>query len=113
MPTIYSGIEGIALPKMVWSNFDGYQKDCEIYLSKLKTYAKKHNVGVNVGEIVQFPVADGSADYMLLKRKPLQIVHIGTMDAYETNLAKTLSLKTIDMMVDQRKRVNKLFSKEK
>lgn len=58
------------------------QKDEEKYLEDLKDWCKKNGSGKFSGKEVHFPVADGSAVYVVLSMKPCKLIHVPLGDAY-------------------------------
>jgi len=107
--TIYSGIEGIEVPEINFDDFKDYQKACDKYIEDLRAQCNsKHK---NVGEIIKFPVADGYALYMVYSMKPLELIHIATMDAWQFEHADLLTSKRVTELIERDKRVAELFSK--
>lgn len=113
MAKIFSPPDGLTQPTLDFANFANYQKGCEDYKENLKKMLLKRNPnGKNVGEIISFPVADGTADYMVAKMQPLELVHIPLMDAWEFNYVHLLKAKDVQEKIDQQKALEKLFSKK-
>jgi len=84
----------------------------EKYLEELKTYLQLKNPnGKNVGEIIEFQIADGYAKYMVANIKPLHLVHIPLDDAYEFQYVHLLTTKEVNEQIESKKRFNKIFSK--
>ena len=108
---IYSGIKGIETPKLSFTDFSEYQKECENYLEAIKAECKKNSNSKNVGEIIKFPVADGYALYMVYSMKPLQLIHIDTMDGWQCEFAELLTPTKVTEMIERDKRIAELFSK--
>jgi len=108
---IYSGIEGIEVPKINFSDFKEYQKACDDYIEALKTECKKNAKHKNAGEIIKFGVADGYALYMVYSMKPLELIHIATMDAWQSEFAELLTAKKVTELIERDKRIAELFSK--
>lgn len=108
---IYSGIEGIEVPEITMGDFKDYQQECENYLEALRTECKKNSNHKDVGEVIKFPVADGYALYMVYSMKPLELIHIATMDAWHFEHADLLTPKRVTELIERDKRVAELFSK--
>ena len=108
--TIYSGIEGIEVPEITMSDFNAYQEACEKYIEDLRAVCKKHKpLTKAVGEIIKFGVADGYALYMVYDMKPLELIHIATMDAYQFEHADLLTAKRVTELIERDKRMAELF----
>jgi hypothetical protein len=75
------------------------------YLAEMKSFCLNYNPkgGDSIGEIVKFPVADGYAEYMVLKIKPLCLIHLPLNDAYEFQYAQNLTTKDILLSIKQEK----------
>jgi len=66
----------------------------------------------SLGEILQFPMGDGAAMYLIVKRTPLTLQHIAAGDAWmlpEWQL-RGLTLREIDHMLAQERAIRALFS---
>jgi hypothetical protein len=111
MATIYSNPSQIPVPELDFQNFNNYLKECEEYKIKLKEFISKSRKGKNIGEIIQFPVADGYAEYMVASMNPPQLIHIPTGDAWEFQYAHLLGEKEIQQEIDKQKALKELFSK--
>jgi hypothetical protein len=111
MATIYSSPSQIPVPELDFQNFNNYLKECEEYKIKLKEFISKSRKGKNIGEIIQFPVADGYAEYMVASMNPPELIHIPTGDAWEFQYAHLLGEKEIQQEIDKQKALKQLFSK--
>lgn len=83
MVTVYSPPRDIEQPKLDFSSFDDYQKQSVEYIEKLKQWL--YNTGRRggyTGTVIQFPVADGYAQYMIVSIKPARVIHLPLLDAY-------------------------------
>lgn len=111
MATIYSSPSQIKVPELNFQNFNKYEKECEEYKQKLKEFLLKRNSGKNIGEIIRFPVADGYAEYMVASMKPVELVHLPLMDAWEFQYAHLLGAKEVQEEIDKQKALEKIFKK--
>ena len=110
MAEIYSAPSEVKLPKLDFSSMGTYNKDCERYISDLTKYIKDMGYkGKNVGEIVKFTAADGYAQYMVLSMKPLKLIHIPLMDAYEFPYVHLMTAKEITQKLEGQKQLENLF----
>lgn len=109
--TIYSGIDGLEVPKVDFGDFSGYQKACDKYVEALKAECKKNSKDKEVGEVIKFNVADGYALYMVYSMKPLELIHIATMDAWESEFADLLTPARVREMIARDKKIAELFTK--
>ena len=114
MAEIFSPPDTLKEPSLDFKNIDKYPKQCEKYQADLKKILQGHNPkGKNVGEIIKFPVADGTADYMVLNMKPLQQVHLPLGDKWEFSYVHLLTAKEVQDKIDQQKRMAKLFGRKR
>jgi len=114
MATIYTVPKEIPFPEFNWKEVSKYKKDIEDHEARLKDWAIKRcedggKSTENVGEVIQFPVADGYAQYMVASIKPLQLIHLEYWDAYQFEYANRLTAKDVKDKVNQKKALNKLF----
>jgi len=65
-----------------------------------------------IGEVVRWPRADGYAEYIIVKTKPLQLAHIPLGDGYmvEPALIRGTTLAEVKRMVEDERRWSKLFA---
>ena len=70
--------------------------------------------GEPVGFILSFQVADGYANYRVVKAKPLQLELIPYCDSYQISAAhiRGLNLADVYVQIEQKKAFNKIFSKD-
>lgn len=70
------------------------------------------NRGSVIGKVVQYPIADGYAQYMVVKEKPLQLVHLSVGDGYQIPDAHLRGLKLSDIIAEIRRQTKmaELFS---
>lgn len=120
MATIYSPPEGFEPPDFDEAFVDGRYdraKDDEVhnaYFERLRAEAARcGNTGETVGKIIYFPIADGSAAYMVWKEKPLQLLHLAIHDAWSIPAAHARGIKLADVraMVDRADAWTDLFAK--
>jgi hypothetical protein len=111
MATIYYSPQEIPLPIMDWMDMDKYRKDSDIYLSELNAFCLKRKKGKNIGEIIKFQIADGYAEYMIASMKPLELIHIPLLDAYQLPYIQNLTTKDVQEKIDQQKKLEVLFKK--
>ena len=114
MAKIYSAPKEIKLPEIDFSNFNRkeYDKETERYENELKAFLLENSNTKNVGEIISFPVADGSARYMVASMKPLQLIHLAIDDAWEFEYAHKLNAKDVQQKIDQRNAIEKMFGRK-
>lgn len=111
MAKIYGGVQGLEVPKFNWENIEAYRKACEKYVSDLRESLKGQNTtGKNVGEIIRFPVADGTAEYMVASMRPLELVHIGIGDGYQYPDVALYKAKDVQAKIDQQKKLDQFFA---
>jgi hypothetical protein len=59
--------------------------------------------------VIQFPVADGYAQYMVASLSPVELIHLPLWDAWEYQYVERLTKKDIVEKINQRKAMDKLF----
>jgi hypothetical protein len=109
MAKIYASPLEVKVPEFNWEDIEQYKKDCETYMENLKAFLRKRNSGKNVGEIIQFPVADGYAQYMVASMKPVELVHIPLWDAWDFQYVHLMKAKEIQEQIDGQIALKKLF----
>lgn len=95
-------------------DFDAYEKECDAYLIRLRDWCLKRNPrgGKYVGKIARFGVADGYAQYMVAGIRPVELVHIAIMDAYQFPYVDRLKAKDITTLIDHSEELEKLFARK-
>jgi len=115
---IYGGIEGIEEPKLDFKNYNAkdWQEKCEKFYDELKKACKEQSStpdDKDVGEIINFPVADGKASYMVFSMKPLELIHINVGDGYQEEMAELLTVKKTRELVKRERALKEIFGKKK
>ena len=109
---VYTVPKEVNLPEIDFSNFNRkeYDQKIENFISELRSHIKKLGyTGKNSGEIIQFQVADGYAQYMVLSMKPLQFIHLEIDDAWTFQYIHLLTAKEVNEKISQQKAFKKLF----
>ena len=92
-----------------FANYADYGVAEKKYIADLKLYLQMNGYNSeHTGEVVHFPVADGSAMYMVASMKPLKLVHLPLMDEYQFPYIKRLKAVDILQRIQQRKALDKL-----
>jgi hypothetical protein len=92
-------------------DYNTYRQDEERYLTDLKNTLLQRKKGKNIGEIIQFPVADGYAQYMVANMRPLELVHIPLGDAWNFQYAHNLTAKDVQQKIDSQKALQLMFKR--
>lgn len=108
--------KGVKVPELNWDKCKNvndvvskYESECKQFRIDLKTKLIELGFkGKNVGETIEFPVADGSAEYMIASMRPLQIVHLPLGDAWEFRYAHLLTAKEVQSNIDFQKEMEKM-----
>ena len=110
---IYSAPTEVKAPDIFTNK--NWQEDTKKYLEELKAHIKGMGyTGKNVGEVIRFGVADGYAEYMVLKMRPLQLIHLADIcDGYQTQFAHLMTAKEVNKMIEADKRMAELFGDKK
>jgi hypothetical protein len=121
MAKVYSLPAGFEPPDFGQFIVDGrYDREADDRLHKefidnLATYAREHNSGDMVGEVVRFPAADGYAQYMVWSHKPLSLIHLPIHDAWQIPEAHARGLRLADIRAEvaREKRLAELFASKR
>ena len=114
MAKIFSAPKEVKVPTLDFKDVKNWKANDEKYIQELKNHIQSLGyTGKNVGEVIQFPVADGYAQYMVASMKPLQLIHLPLGDAWDWQYAHLLTAKEVQEKIDQRKALKALFSKNK
>jgi hypothetical protein len=80
--------------------FDFNKSNEENFINDLKEWIVKRNpTQDNIGEIINFQVADGLARYMITTTKPLSLIHLPLGNAYKYLDAHKLTKKDVDQKI--------------
>jgi hypothetical protein len=109
MGKVYCPPDEIKVPEFNWEDIPAYEKANEKFIEDLRTFCKNRNNAEHVGEVIQFPVADGYAQYMVAALSPVELIHIPLWDAWEYQYVERLTKKDIVEKINQRKAMDKLF----
>jgi hypothetical protein len=91
---------------------DNWQEKEQEFTEKLKEWCQKRRPDQDgVGEVIQFPRADGYAVYMVAGTKPVELIHLPLGDAWEFEYAHRLTKKDIMEKIKQSRSLHKLFGK--
>lgn len=120
MATVYATPAGFDPPDFMEALVDGrydHELDDRIhaeYIARLAVEARSTSTGALVGEIVRFQIADGYAQYMVWKEKPLTLVHLAIHDAWSIPEAHARGLRLADVrgMVERDRALSDLFSRK-
>lgn len=111
MGKVYAPPDGFT-PPAFGQNVQEYSKKCDEYVEKLKKWAKENGTCPEAGKEIRFQVADGYACYIVVSLKPVALIHVDTLDAYQYQYAHRLTAKDVREEVRKLEAINKLFSKE-
>lgn len=114
MAKIFQAPDAVKLPETTFQNVSEWQKLENQYISDLKQHLQ--GLGYkdkNTGEVIQFPAADGYAQYMVASMKPLRLIHLELGDAWCFQYAERLTAKDVQQKIDQQKALKEMLSKRK
>jgi hypothetical protein len=111
MGKIYSPPESIGEPPSITHPFDwkAYNKACDEYVNKIKSWAKQNGKGPQAGEEISFGVADGNAVYIVVSLSPVSLIHVPIGDAYQFQYANRLTRQDILKKIEQKKALARMF----
>lgn len=113
MGQIYKAPEEFKIPEIDTDNIEGYWEACKKYQADIQAWARKNGSGPEAGEVVQFPVGDGAAVYVVFSLKPVKLIHIATGDAWDFPYVHRLTASDIRENIRQHKAMAKLFRRKK
>jgi hypothetical protein len=110
---IFSAPKEVKQPTLDLNDVKNWKANDEKYIQEVKNHinAMGYN-GKNAGEVIQFQVADGYAQYMVASMKPLKLIHLPLGDAWDWQYAHLLTAKEVQKKIDQQKALKKIFSKK-
>lgn len=104
---------GIKVPEIDFRSVKDYTERCNKFYEELRGVLKNlYQNDEYTGKIIRFPVADGSAEYMIVTIKPLWLVHIPLWDAYEFEYVNRLTSSDVIKKVKQQEAIEKMFKRE-
>ena len=109
---IFSVPSTLKVPEYDYKNPGQYEKDEKKFFEDLKTLLLKRKNEECVGETIKFQVADSYAVYVVASIKPLELVHIPIMDAWEFQYANRLTAKDVKEKIRSEKALQALFAKK-
>lgn len=115
MAKIYSLPDGIVKPEIDFGNYNraDYEAKEKKFLEDVKAWCLKRKQGDFIGEVISFPVADGSASYMVASMKPLELIFLPLMDEYEFQYVHLLTVKEVKEKITSTKKFNEMWAKLK
>ena len=111
MATIYSAPPGFDPPTITSDDYKERRWEAieSEYMERLAKEARRlspHNA--LIGKVIRFPIADGYAQYMVWRTKPLQLVHLDLGDGWSIPDAHAHGLRLADVstMIENERRWN-------
>lgn len=102
----------IALTYQEGEPFNTYFKRSERKLAELHQKAHQLPNGQIVGGVISFPIADGSAMYLVVSDKPLKLAHLPYGDAWHIEAPTIRGLRRVDVvqMLQREKTLASMYS---
>jgi hypothetical protein len=113
MLKVYSTPAEIPVPEFDWTDLKAYQEKENKFIEDLRKFCINRNNAEYVGEVIQFPVADGYAQYMVASLKPVELIHLPIVDAWQYPYIERLTKNDIVDKINQKRAMDKLFSRSK
>jgi hypothetical protein len=118
--TIFSVPEGLdapPFPEYKEGNIDvnGYVAACRAHTEAVKEWCGTHGQGDLAGRFWRYPVADGYAEYVVYKTRPLTLIHLDHMDGYSIPevVRRGLSASLIREEIRRQESLSALFNRRK
>jgi hypothetical protein len=110
--TIYQVPDGIKAPNPFEdrANYDEREK---LYIKQVQALAKERTKDdcKECGKVIRFQVADGYAEYVVMSLKPVELIHLEHMDAYQFQYVDLMTAEKIREIIKKQEALNKLFGK--
>ena len=111
MATIYSPPPGFEPPIITPDDYKEHRWEAieSEYIERLAQDARRTTpANPLVGKVVHFPIADGYAQYMVWRTKPLQLMHLNLGDGWSIPDAHARGLRLADVrtMIENERRWN-------
>ncbi len=113
MAKVYLPPSSIPVPEFDWENQEKYREDEKTFIENLTKFVKRRKKGDLIGEIIRFQVADGYAQYMVAGLKPVELIHLPLMDAYQSEFADLMTAERVKEMIENSRRMAELFGKKR
>lgn len=101
MATIYLAPKGFEAPRLTIEDYRErrYEAISEAYVARLAAEARKGQPHADplIGRVVRFPIADGYAEYIVWRLRPLQLVKVELGDAWDIPNAYARGLRVSDI----------------
>jgi hypothetical protein len=109
---IYEVPDGIVVPSPLKYSRKEYTKLEKEYIDKVKALAKLRSKddADEVGKVLSFAVNDGYAQYVIMSMKPLELIHLEHLDAYEFQYIDLMTPKKVREELKRKEALDKLFS---
>jgi len=93
----------------------GTEEEEEAVIAELAAKCRKRYKGETVGEVVNFPMADSSAAYMVKCEKPLTLIHLDVCEGWSIPEAHMRGLRMEDIHADIRwkRHIAEAFTRQK
>lgn len=113
MAKIFSAPNEIKTPQLDFANTDAYEGQWKEFEEKLREWCLKRKNEKYVGKIISFPVADGSAMYMVASMKPVELIEMDYLDGYQFQYVHLLTAKEVKEQIDLREQFEKAWANAK
>ena len=96
-------------------DFEGYEAACEKFRADLAALCRENGKSDVLGEVVKWQRADGYAEYIVWRTRPLELIHLPLGDGWqiEAPLMRGLRLADVREMVDRDRALRALFAKRR
>lgn len=91
-------------------DFTKYTAATEKWIKAVKDFCKKHGSSECKGEEIHFPVADGSARYVVFSLRPIKLIHLPVYDGWQFQYAHRLTAADIRQQVKSNKSLKAMFA---
>jgi hypothetical protein len=111
MAKIYSAPKSIKVPSICGQKYSDYCIAARKYRKEVSDFCKASNKGELVGEIISTSVADGTADYVIYKERPFELIHLNDGDGYSGSPAwcKGINLRMAKAQINCEKQLKAIF----
>ena len=115
MATIYAVPDEIKRPKFDFRDIPASKADEQRYIKEVETFVKNYHPdgGEHIGKMIDFPVADSKAVYMIASMKPLQLVHLQIGDCWQYQYDHRLKKADVELKLKQKENLDKMFEENR
>lgn len=107
---VFSAPKDIEIPTFDFNDVEQSKLKEEEFINNLVDYCKRNNSSEHAGKIIQFPVADSYAQYMIFSIEPTWLIHLPIGDGWQFDYIERLTKEDILDKIKNQEALNKTFN---